>query len=439
MDSEIVLPLTIALVLMVAFFMAGLHVAVALSLVSVILLFFFADRPLWSIYGQLPWNVSNSFVMVAIPLFILMGEILLVSGVAEQMYNSLSKWTSWLPGGLIHTNIGASGVFAALSGSSSATAATISTVALPSFRARQYDERLVLGSLAAAGTLGILIPPSINLIVYGVLMEQSIGQLFMAGVVPGILSILVYVALIIVVAIRWPSVAPREHSSWPERVHTLPSLAPVVALILIVLGSIYLGIATPTEAASFGVVGALLIGLGYRSLSIKKLNEAVLATAKLSGMIMLVVTSAFLLQFTFAILGISSGLAEIVDELGLTSFQVLLVIVAFYIVLGMFMETFAIVVTTVSIVLPILEAHDINLIWFIIIAVKATEMGQISPPYGLNLFVLQGVRTSGQPGHAGTIWDLYVGVLPFIVADFIMLGLILLVPQIATWLPGTLR
>jgi tripartite ATP-independent transporter DctM subunit len=251
--------LATAAVLMTVFFMVGLHVAPALGVIGVVLMVAFSDRPLLDMLGQIAWNVNSSFVLVAVPLFILMGEILVRSGISERMYRVLSHWLAPLPGGLLHSNIASCAIFAAVSGSSAATAATIGSVSLPAFRQRGYSEQLAVGSLAAGGTLGILIPPSISFIIYGVLVEESIGRLYMAGFIPGFLLAGVFMVIIAVMATIWPRLAPRETApSWRIRFVGLLALIPMVALMFIVLGTIYLGVATPTEAAAFGVMAALI-------------------------------------------------------------------------------------------------------------------------------------------------------------------------------------
>lgn len=434
------LALALAGGLMGVFFLLGLYVSLALGLIALALMFFLADRPLWDIIGQMAWNVSTSVVLVAIPLFVLMGEILVRSGVTERLYETLAKWLSRLPGGLMHTNIAACAVFSAVSGSSVATAATISAVALPTFRARGYNERLVIGSLAAGGTLGILIPPSINMIVYGVLVEESIGRLYIGGIVPGILLALAFMGVILIASRLWPGVAPREAgASWGERFLSLLSMLPVFALMFLVLGTIYLGIATPTEAAGFGVTGALLLALWNRRLSRRMLREAFLSTAVTTSMIMLILISAFLITFVLAHLGVPVVLAEGVSRLGLSQTQMVLILVGFYLLLGTFMDGFSMMVTTIPVVLPILRALEIDLVWFGILVVMLTEAALISPPEGLNLYVLQGTRLRTAEGRGGTILDVWIGVLPFMLAIVLVMALVIAFPELVLWLPNRMR
>jgi C4-dicarboxylate transporter DctM subunit len=385
--------------LVVVTFLFGMHVAAALGMLSLTLMAFFSDRPMWDMLGLIAWNTNTSFVLVAIPMFVLMGEILLRSGLSEQLYRSLSHWLSPLPGGLMHSNIAACATFAAVSGSSVATAATIGSVALPEFRARGYPEQLVLGSLAAGGTLGILIPPSINFIVYGVLMEESIGRLYIAGIIPGTMLALLFMATIFVPSVIWPRLAPRERAApWAVRIRGLLGLVPTGALIFLVLGTIYLGVATPTEAAAFGVTGSFLLAALNRSLGVEMLRQACLSSARTTAMIMLILTAAFVLQSVLALLGMPYAISRAVTSWGLTPLAFLLVVIAFYLVLGM-----------------------------------------ITPPFGLNLFVIQGLRqrTPGTAGE-GTIRDIYLGVLPFFVMMLVLIALLLIFPQIAVWLPTTM-
>lgn len=426
--------------LIVVTFLFGMHVAAALGMLSLTLMTFFSDRPMWDMLGLIAWNTNTSFVLVAIPMFVLMGEILLRSGISEQLYRSLSGWLSPLPGGLMHSNIAACATFAAVSGSSVATAATIGSVALPEFRTRGYREELVLGSLAAGGTLGILIPPSITFIVYGVLMEESIGRLYIAGIVPGLMLAGLFMLVIFVPALIWPGLAPRERSiSWRAKLVGLLGLLPTAALIFLVLGTIYLGVATPTEAAAFGVTGAFVLAVGRRTLGLTMLKAACLASARTTAMIMLILTAAFVLQSVLALLGMPYAISRAVTSWGLTPTAFLVVVILFYLVLGMFMDSFSIMVTTIPVILPILKSMQIDLVWFGVLAVILTEAGLITPPFGLNLFVIQGLRqrTAGPVGQ-GTIRDVYTGVLPFFAMMLVLIVLLMLFPQIAVWLPTTM-
>ena len=478
--------------MMSAFFMGGLYVAGALGAIALILMKFFniSNPNLWNIMGNRAWEGSTSFILIAIPLFILMGELVLRSGVADRMYNVLSRWLVFIPGGLIHSNIASCAVFAACAGSSVATAATISRVALPSFRQRGYNERLVIGSLAAGGTLGILIPPSIGLVLYGLIVGESIGRLFLAGFVPGVILAVTFMIMIMIAAKIWPGIAPKEDMvSWRLRFLGLFSLLPIGFLIFAVLGSIYFGFATPTEAAAAGVTGAFFLALvgnsGMLVISlaagvlrrlprlpavararlndvqiarpimpgdiqrnidymVRLLKESFLSMARTSAMILLILMAAFTLQFAFASVRISVDMAEWVAAFELSQLQLVLVLVVFYLVLGTFMESYSMMLTTLPILIPVLSDANVDKVWFGIIMVILLEAAQISPPQGMALYVLHGARRDsdkemaeyeGVLAQTGTINDVFVGVLPFMVCMFVVIGLVIAFPELATWLP----
>jgi C4-dicarboxylate transporter, DctM subunit len=435
--------LSVAAGLMSVFFLAGLYVAAALGLIGVLLMYVFSDRPLWDMLGQIAWNVNSSFVLVAVPLFIMMGEILVRSGISERMYRTLSYWLGPLPGGLLHSNIAACAMFAAVSGSSAATAATIGSVAMPAFRARGYSERLVAGSLAAGGTLGILIPPSILFIIYGVLVEESIGRLYMAGFVPGFLLAAVFMLIIAGIALISPTTAPREPApALRVRMISLLAMVPMFLLMFTVLGTIYLGVATPTEAAAFGVVAGLILAAVERQLGWQMLREVMLATVRSSCMIMLIVTGAFTMSFALAILGVPVQVTRWVAGMQLTPVSLVIFLVIFYIILGTFMESLSMMVTTIPIILPALKAAGVDLVWFGVIMVILVEAALISPPEGINLYVIQGIRKSisEEAGlETGTMMDLWIGVLPFMVGMCIVIVLLLMFPDLALWLPNLLK
>jgi tripartite ATP-independent transporter DctM subunit len=431
--------LGVATVVMLAAFLAGLHVASSLGLLGLSLLSVFGDRPLWDLVGLIAWNTNTSFVLVAIPLFLLMGELLLRSGESDRMYRVLAHWLSPIPGGLLHSNIAACATFSAVSGSSVATAATIGSVALPAFRARGYNERLVLGSLAGGGALGNLIPPGIAFIVYGVLMEVSIGRLYIAGIVPGILVSLLFMAFIFVVALVRPQWAPREPAApWAVMLRGLLDLAPTAVLIFLVLGTIYLGVATPTESAAFGVSGALVLALLARRVTPAMLRSVFLSTARSTAVVMLILTGAFVLNSTFALLGIPYAISQGVAAMQLSPLATIAMLVVLYLILGTFMDGFAMMVTTIPVVLPVLKAQNIDLVWFGVIAVMLTEAALISPPEGLNLYVIQAFRKGVGGAGPGTIMDVYLGVTPFFLLMMLGIALVIVFPPIAVWLPNTM-
>jgi C4-dicarboxylate transporter DctM subunit len=433
--------LGVAGIVMLVAFLLGLHVAASLGLLGLSMLSIFGDRPLWDLAGLIAWNTNTSFVLVAIPLFLLMGELLLRSGESDRLYRVLAHWVSPIPGGLLHSNITACAVFSAVSGSSVATAATIGSVALPAFRARGYDERLVLGSLAAGGALGNLIPPGIAFIVYGVLMEVSIGRLYIAGIMPGLLVALLMMALIYGIALVRPQMAPREPAApWPVMLWGLLQMLPTFVLIFLVLGTLYLGVATPTESAAFGVTGAFLLALATRRVSPAMLRGCFLSTARSTAVVMLILTGAFILNSSLALLGIPSAISKAVAAMQLTPAMTIVAIVVLYLILGTFMDGFSMMVTTIPVLLPILKSQDIDLVWFGVLAVMLTEAALISPPEGLNLYVIQAFRKGGPDGRAsGTIMDVWVGVLPFFLVYILGIALVMAFPQIAVWLPTTMR
>src|SRR5690606_15669618 len=325
--------------------------------------------------SEVAWSSSKDFLLVAIPMFILLGEILLRAGVADRMYDAMVKWLSWIPGGLMHSNIGACAIFSATSGSSVATAATVGTVALPLVKKYGYNERLFLGTLAAGGTLGILIPPSINLIIYAVLTDTSIPKLYLAGIVPGLGLALAFMAMIVIVCLARPSWGGRRLSaSWSERLASLPHLLPPLGIFLVVVGSIYAGIATPTEAASLGVVAALGLAWAYGKLSIRMLKEVFESAMRTTAMVMLIIVASYFLNFVISAIGLTTLLTDFIRGLGLTQAQMLIAVVLFYLVLGCFMETLSMMITTIPIVAPVMFALGFDPIWFGIVMVILLEM-----------------------------------------------------------------
>lgn len=432
--------LTSTLVLLFGSFALGAHVAVALIMTALVVGLTFIG-PVWDFFAQIPWNTTSSPTLVVVPLFILMGELLLRSGVTEDLYGAVAKWLNHIPGGLLHTNIAASGIFAAISGSSVATATTIGAVAMPSLRSRGYNESLSLGSIAAGGTLGILIPPSIILIIYGLMAEVSIGQLYMAGIVPGLIMMVVFSLLIFGHSVIRPEAAPRETNRYTlaEKVAGLLKVLPAGVLITIVLGTIYVGIATATEAAAFGVTGAFVIALMKRRVTRAMLNDCFMSTAATTGMVMFILVGAFLLQFVLAFTGVPAAVSNYVTGLGLSEIQLILLICLIYLVLGMFMESMAMMVTTLPLILPLLNSMGVDLVWFGVILVLMVEVSLITPPVGMNLFVLQSLRTRLDGPNARPITDIYLGSMPFVLAMFLVLGVIILWPNTALYLVQTMR
>lgn len=417
---------------LIGFLMAGIHVASAIFMTAWV-----SDaltmQVLPSMVGNTMWSTMNEFLLVAIPLFILLGEILTRSGVADRMYKALSAWLYWLPGGLLHTNIVTCALFAATSGSSVATSATVGTVALPTLQQLGYRERLVLGSIAAGGTLGILIPPSINMVVYGALAEVSVGKLFAAGIIPGLVVMLLIMLIIVVLALAGRVTTTSQKMIMPmmARLRLLMQILPVAFIFSLVMGSIYLGFATPTEAAAIGVVGALLIAALNKTLSIQMLHEAFLSALRTTAMVVLVVTTAYVLNFSLSLAGIPQALSQYVRDLGWSPYATIWALVVFYLILGCFLEAIAMMVTTVGIVVPLIVSLGFDPLWFGIFMTLMMELALITPPVGLNLFVAQNIRLS-----KGNITDVYIGVLPFALAMLIFVALLIYFPQLALWLPG---
>jgi len=406
-------------------------IAAALGTLGLALDQLFSGGFLWRALGENAWQTSIDYLLFAIPMFVLMGEILLRAGIAQRMYAALAQWLAWLPGGLMHSNIGACALFAATSGSSVATAATIGTVALPEVDRRGYDERLFLGTLAAGGTLGILIPPSINMVVFGMLTDTSVPELYLAGFVPGFLLAGLFMLIVAVMCLLRPSLDGSPiRSSWADRIRVLPDLVPPIVIFLVVVGSIYAGIATPTEAASLGVVAALALAAWNRSLSIAMLGRAIEGTMRTTAMVMLIIIAAIFLNFVLGMVGLTQALAHFIASLGLSPFQTLLMVIAFYVVLGCFMETLSMLITTAPIITPIIVGIGYDPVWFGILLMVLLETALITPPVGVNLYVVQGVR------GRGSLNDVMVGIIPFVAVMFVMIGLLIAFPPIALWLPG---
>ncbi len=384
--------------------------------------------------AEIYWDKSKEFILVAVPMFILLGEIMLRAGIAGRMYAAVIQWLSWLPGGLMHANIGSCTIFAASSGSSVATAATVGTVAYPEIEARGYNERLFLGSLAAGGTLGILVPPSINLIIYGLLTDTSVPELYLAGIIPGVILSSLFMLTIVVACIYRPSWGGEKvKTTWGDRIRCLPDLLPPIVLFTAVVGSIYGGVATPTEAASIGVCMAIIIAALFKSLNIKMLKEAFEGTMRTTAMIMLIVFAAIFLNFVLGMMGITQAMLNFIRDLGLTPVQTVLLIIVFYLFLGMFMETLSMMLTTVPIVFPIVMAlgvPEFSDVWFGILITLLMEAALITPPIGVNLYVVHGIRMRG--GHFN---DVAIGAIPFLIAMLVMILMLVAYPNLATWLP----
>jgi C4-dicarboxylate transporter DctM subunit len=408
----------------------SIPVGAALGVLGLLLDALYSMLPLTRGIGEIAWSTNNEFLLVAIPLFIMLGEVLLRAGMAEKMYGAMSLWLSWLPGGLMHANIGACTLFAATSGSSVATAATVGTVAIPQIKRYGYNEPLFLGSLAAGGTLGILIPPSINLVIYGVLTNSSVPKLYLAGIIPGFTLAGLFIVTVLIACTIKPSWGGKKiMATWGERFASLVHLLPPMGIFLMVVGSIYAGLATPTEAAALGVLGALMLAAWFRRLSFSMLREAIEGTMRATAMIMLIVIAASFLNFVMSAIGLTDVLTSSITGLGLSPAWMLFVVVVFYLILGCFMETLSMMITTIPIVAPIMVAQGYDPIWFGIIIIILVEAALITPPVGLNLFVVQSVR------KGGSMNDVIIGSQPFVLAMFVIIALLAVFPDLALWLP----
>ncbi len=394
---------------------------------------FFSPFPLIRGLGNLVWSTSNNATLIAIPFFVLLGEILVRSGVAARTYAALDRWVSWLPGGLVHANIATATMFSATSGSSVATAATVATVAMPQSEKLGYDPKLFSGAIAAGGTLGIMIPPSINLIVYGFLTQTSIPKLFLAGLIPGLVLAFGFMLITIIICILRPSLGgERRVFRTSEMVKALFELLPIILLFTVIIGSIYKGWATPTEAAAVGVAGAILIAVFFGAINVQMFTDSITGTIKITSMIMLVVIGASFLNFTLASAGLGRELQMFLEGLGLSPIGTILVIVLIYIVLGFFIETLSLMVVTIPIIVPLIVAQGYDPIWFGILMIVLIEMALITPPVGLNLYVVQGARNSG------TMTEVMLGAVPYVVAMLIMVAALIAFPSIALFLPSAL-
>ena len=422
--------LTTALLVLVGLLVIGLPVAAALGILGLVLSGTYSFMPLSLGMGELAWTSTATFLFLTVPLFILLGEILLRAGIADRMYSAVTQWVSWLPGGLMHSNVGACALFAATSGSSAATAATIGTVAMPQLEKYGYDKRLFLGTLAAGGTLGILIPPSVNMIIFAMLTDTSIPQLYLAGIVPGIVLALLFMGIVLVGCTfvpRWGG--RRVETSWRERVSRLGDLLPPIGIFVVVVGSIYAGLATPTESAALGVIAALVLAGIRGQLTIAMLKSAFEGTMRTTAMVMLIIMAAFFLNLVLATIGLTAELIGFVQRSGLTPLETILLVIVFYLVLGCFMETLAMTITTVPVVTEIVVAVGYDPVWFGVLVMLLTETALITPPVGVNLFVVQGVRARG------SLNDIMVGATPFVLAMFAMFAIMIAFPGVALWLP----
>jgi C4-dicarboxylate transporter, DctM subunit len=416
---------------MLGMMLVGIPIAVSMALVGIVGGIAAYGTPFMDSIAPVVWGVQNENLLTSIPLFVMLGELLLRSGIADRMYVALSGWLGRMPGGLLHTNIGSCALFAATSGSSVATAATVGTVALPSLMKRGYSMRHSLGSLAAGGTLGILIPPSVNMIVYGSLTNNSIGKLFIAGIIPGLLLTACFMVWIYIQSVTSGEIKREAPVPLPERIRSLQYLVPPAVVFGIVMGSLYFGIATAAESAALGVMAALFFAWQSKRLNLELLRTCFISTARISGMILLIITAAFILNLAISLTGVAEAMTKWVTGLGLSKTGLILALVVFYLVLGMFMDVLSMQVATIPVTYPIAVALGVDPIWFGIFIVLMCELGLITPPVGMNLFVVHGIRPD-KGGIEDAIW----GALPYAVIMILFTMLLLAVPQLVTWLPA---
>ncbi|WP_341233101.1 TRAP transporter large permease subunit [uncultured Sulfitobacter sp.] len=426
----------IVLFLVVLFFLLGTGVWVGLALMGVawVGMELFTTRPVGDAMVTTIWASSSSWTLTALPLFIWMGEILFRTRLSEDMFKGLSPWLAKLPGGLVHTNIVGCTVFAAVSGSSAATLTTVGKMSIPELRARNYPEKMIIGTLAGAATLGLMIPPSLALIVYGVTVNESITKLFFAGVLPGLflaVMFMAYVAFISLTSKDWNPTVERD-MSFADKLRNSRFLLPVFALISVVIGSMYLGFATATEAAAIGVIGALVLALLQGSLNWDSFQQSLMGAMRTSAMIALILAGAAFLKLSMGFTGLPRALADGIAGMELSRFELLMALLVFYIVLGMFLDGISSVVLTMAVVEPMVRDAGIDLIWFGIFVVVVVEMAQITPPIGFNLFVLQGM-TDHEMGY------ITKAALPMFAIMVVMVFVLIFFPDIATWLPDNIR
>ncbi len=426
----------IGIFLFVLFLLLGTGVWVGLALLGVAFvgMELFTVRPPGDSMITTIWTASSSWTLTALPLFIWMGEILYRTRLSEDMFRGLSPWMMRLPGGLLHTNIVGCTIFAAVSGSSAATLTTVGKMSIPELRRRDYPEPMVIGTLAGAATLGLMIPPSLTLIVYGVTINESITKLFIAGILPGLVLaslFMLYVALYAIVSKRY-NPRPEPPMDFVQKLKNSRFLIPVICLILLVIGSMYLGYATATEAAAFGVIGSLVLAASQGSLTFKTFIDSLMGATRTSAMIALILAGAAFLSLSMGFTGLPRGLANLIADMELSQFQLLMALLAFYIVLGCFLDGISCVVLTMAVVEPMVRSAGIDIIWFGIFITVAVEMAQITPPIGFNLFVLQGMTRHEMSFIARAAFPMF---LIMVLMVFILIAF----PELATWLPENMR
>ena len=416
--------------ILLIFLGTGVWVALSMVGVSAIGMFLFTSRPVGDAMATTIWGTSSSWTLTALPLFVWMGEILFRTKLSENLFKGLAPWLSRLPGGLIHVNVVGCALFAAISGSSAATVATVGKMSIPELRKRNYPEKLLLGSLAGSGTLGLLIPPSIILIIYGVTVQESIAKLFIAGIIPGIMLAIFFMLYVIGWSVLNKKIMPKmdETFSFFQKIKQSGQLIPIIVLILAVIGSIYVGIATATEAASLGVVGALILSFFQKSLNKETFKLSLLGATKTSCMIAFILAGSSFLSLAMGFTGLPRNLAIWINEMGLSPYVLIMVLTFFYIILGMFLDGISAVVLTMAIIEPMIRQAGFDMIWFGIFLVIVVEMAQITPPVGFNLFVLQGMANKDMGFIARSAFPLFLLMILAVIV-------IIIFPEIALWLP----
>ena len=423
--------LTIFFISVLLFFLgSGIWVALSMIGVSAIGMMLFTSRPVGDAMATTIWGTSSSWTLTALPLFVWMGEILFRTKLSENLFKGLSPWMQKLPGGLIHVNIVGCALFAAISGSSAATVATVGKMSIPELRKRKYPEKILLGSLAGSGTLGLLIPPSIILIIYGVAVQESIAKLFIAGIIPGIMIALIFMTYVIIWSLINKKIMPKilEEYSLIEKVKRSKQLLPIIILISAVIGSIYTGIATATEAASLGVLGALILSYFQKSLTIETFKSSLLGATKTSCMIAFILAGSTFLSLAMGFTGLPRNLAIWIQNMELSPYVLIFVLMIFYIILGMFLDGISGVVLTMAIIEPMIRQAGFDMIWFGIFLVIVVEMAQITPPVGFNLFVLQGMANKDMGYIAKSAFPLFLLMVLAVI-------LVVIFPEIALWMP----
>ncbi len=427
---------SILIALMFVCFAIGLEIALALGLVGIVGLLWLKGFTVGlGVVGSVAWSNATSFSFVAVPLFVFMSAVLLHSGIGRGLYTAVARWVAFLPGGLAVASVFSCAIFAAVSGSSVATAATIGMIAIPEMERRGYARPLICGSLAAGGTLGILIPPSIPMIIYGVMTETSIGHLYMAGIVPGILLALMFAAVIVGYAIVRPAAAPRhadDHGSFRDKVRSLGEVGPVALLILVVLGGMYVGLVTPTEAAALGATVSLLLAAIARSLTWSALARAFEETVRTTSMVLLIIIFASIFSHVIALLGTPKALFTAVVGLGLARWALFALIFGFLLVIAYALEELSVMIIILPILFPLVTGLGFDPVWFGVIMIVWLEIGFITPPVGLNLFVIQGLM----PGLTGR--QITLGTTPFVLLMVLLVILLFVFPDLALWLPRTM-